>query len=504
MAMTILDSTTAVAVEAATTQYDQIQALIADWAGGNVTVKVMSGSTLLSTLTFEPWAHDRTPEPDELALGANLTRTNSAEGTPSKLVFCNGATEIFQCSAGIASEDAQAAASIKDLCYEDLAAIVFTAVAELSPGGPAQPAWLAAMDALTWTQIGSNTPADVDPALDAAVNPDYDGTTTAPWNNVGTFLASFGQWNGGAYDTTNRRLAVGGGGHAGWLGNCYFYQDLDVDNPTWVRWNDPSGSIPFPEADLTANGANNALLPGGRPHAVHNYNGLAFNADGDLLQGPGGFQWEGNAAANGYYIRRNTDDWDTATAFALAESARPSMCYDEIRGVFWSYQGDQLYSYATDGTRTAYANTNGNTNGAGSKLLFDRVADRLVVFLPALGNGGSYVGASALSIDPDNPNTAPVVLTMPDSTIRAIRGIVIDETRHRYLVWNGGSDLEILTPPGTDITSGAWTSSTLSCTNDPGTALTNGTFGRMQIDVVWDCVILVTDEAQKTWALSLS
>jgi hypothetical protein len=370
--------------------------------------------------------------------------------------------------------------------------------------GAALPAWRSALVPLTWTQIGSNTPADVDPALDPAVNPAYNGTRAAPWNNVGTFLASFGQWNGGAYDPTRKRIAALGGGHGGWLGNCGFYQDLDVDNPAWERWSDPSGSTPFPCANLLADGANDALLTDGRPHAVHTYNGVAFDGDGNLVQGPGGFTWSNASADFGYRLMRATNDWDTSVSYALAESQRPGLCYDPVRDLLWSYQGDQIYSYdPATGTRTAGANTNGNTNGAGGKLIFDAVADRVVVFLNSAGSG-SYSGATVLAFDPDSPSTAPVALTMPDSTIRAARGIVLDEARHRYLVWNGGADLEILTPPGTNLASGSWTSSTLSCSGTPGSAQTNGTFGRLQMDQDWDCILLVADEEQRTWALALS
>ena len=70
---------------------------------------------------------------------------------------------------------------------------------------------------LTWAEVGTNALADIDPALDATINPNY--PSTAPWIGSNGHPSVISAWSGGAWDEANRRLFITGGGHADYAGN---------------------------------------------------------------------------------------------------------------------------------------------------------------------------------------------------------------------------------------------------------------------------------------------
>ena len=71
MAITILHGATATAVNAATTQTDQVAALLAQFGSGNATFKVMAGTTLLSTIVA-PLGVNATTNPIQIAPGVRV------------------------------------------------------------------------------------------------------------------------------------------------------------------------------------------------------------------------------------------------------------------------------------------------------------------------------------------------------------------------------------------------------------------------------------------------
>lgn len=129
--MNILDATTAAAVAAATSQQAQCEALIAAWAGGNVTARIFNASTLLDTLTIAPFTIDANATPREVVCGANVARTNTATGTPTRVVFRSGSTDVFEMTAGTSGAQINFAGAIKTLCAPKLAGgsalVAFTA-----------------------------------------------------------------------------------------------------------------------------------------------------------------------------------------------------------------------------------------------------------------------------------------------------------------------------------------------------------------------------------------
>lgn len=137
--MNILDSTTAAAVAATTNQTAQLAALLAPWAGGNVTARVMSGATLLSTLTHAPWVVNGGANPRSAAVGARVSRTFAATGSPTRVVFRAGSTDIFELTAAVGSGDVSFSAAIQSLRRERIVGVTITATASLPLAAPAPP-----------------------------------------------------------------------------------------------------------------------------------------------------------------------------------------------------------------------------------------------------------------------------------------------------------------------------------------------------------------------------
>lgn len=91
----VIDTTAYAAVAGAASQTAQILALIAPWAGGNVTAQIMEGAAVAETSTYGPWVADAAT-PRGCNLGALLSGTVSLSGaTPSSIVFLRGLTPIF-------------------------------------------------------------------------------------------------------------------------------------------------------------------------------------------------------------------------------------------------------------------------------------------------------------------------------------------------------------------------------------------------------------------------
>lgn len=125
MALTPLDVPTLTAVQAAQSQATQLAALAAPWAGGNVTVRMFQGATLLETETYGSWVFDANT-PRGMTLGPLIARTFVAAGAPDTVVFRSGSTDIFKMLAGVGSGDVNFALSVTSGSRSNLADAVAT------------------------------------------------------------------------------------------------------------------------------------------------------------------------------------------------------------------------------------------------------------------------------------------------------------------------------------------------------------------------------------------
>lgn len=170
MALEILDATTRANVYAATTQQAQAAALIAPWAAGDVTVRIMAGATLLTTRTHGPWVTDEAATPVTVDLDAAIARTGVASAAPTALVFRAGGVDIFSLTAAVApGADMDFAGAVNVLSDEDLT-VRLTAKATLPKAPPPTPT-------LTW---GAPDTATAGVALTGTIT--ASGAASGPWS----------------------------------------------------------------------------------------------------------------------------------------------------------------------------------------------------------------------------------------------------------------------------------------------------------------------------------
>lgn len=360
--------------------------------------------------------------------------------------------------------------------------------------------WLTALTLNTWAQIGSNTANNVDPNDDPAINPNH--PSAAPWRNGYDLTDVANQWNGGALDDVNGVFWTGGGGHSGYYGNELYSISLEANNPAWIRRGYPSGSIQKPCASFTSDGANQSVLPDGRPHAVHNYNLFCAINNGDVALAPGGFKFDGVATWYGFKFSSAANDWVTGTLLDSVYSTYGCACYDPVRDKLWVFDHQYLSSInLSTGVVTSHFNTYTDAVGEYSKMIYDSVRDIFVVFLNQQASS-AYGSAYVLYFDPDNP-TDFIKAPQDNTVLRGKHGVAFDPDGNRILCWNGGADLTVITPPATGWNTNTWVSSTLTLSGTPSSAQANGTYGRFQYSSKYGCALLLNTLGEKLWAVKL-
>ena len=289
MAITIIDSATASAVAAATTQYDQAAALTANWSGSNVTIKTYSGATLRSTQVRGGWSINSN-SPRELYPGALVSRTVASTGDITKVVFANGAIDIFSVTAGVGSGDISFYGNIKTLCEERFGDIRILTSNSLPAGTPPYPLWMTASVG-EWAQLsGILVP-----------------TRIGDYSSMGI-----------RDDETGVEILIGGpfGGHGGNnTNNAVVTCQLDVDSPsllTRLASSDSTGS------DITS-GSQHYYTSDGRPMPRHTYQATQWSPEmGGYIIGGQFYGSSGNGAPaimDLFTPSGSTGSWSAASPF---------------------------------------------------------------------------------------------------------------------------------------------------------------------------------------------
>jgi hypothetical protein len=126
MNVNITHTATLLAVQAATTQVAECAAL-SDAFAGDVTIKVMSGSTIRSTVTTGPFVTVGTTT-KSLQFGAVIARTNISVGAADTVALFNANVEIARLT------DLTFSGSIKSACLEDFSGLAIEANTNLPVG----------------------------------------------------------------------------------------------------------------------------------------------------------------------------------------------------------------------------------------------------------------------------------------------------------------------------------------------------------------------------------
>ncbi len=357
------------------------------------------------------------------------------------------------------------------------------------------------MAAHTWATPGSNTIADVDPALSALVNPNHPGT--APWKGITGQPSVISAWSGMAWDEQNRRGLFNGGGHGDYAGNEVY--QWDAETAEFSRLNDPTGAIGNTGTLADGNDATNPAYFDGRPRSAHTYGNLPMR-DGVLWNFQGSTYSLGTGICGAWKFVGN--DWvrNGTTTFGAGYG---STLYSETRGKFIRIGSGnsqpRWYDPVADST-TQMTHWTGN-DAQEMYGVIDTRRDLVVQFsnnitLLKLDDSADAVTATQTGTIPNWS-----ALNTPGNPSWA--GVVYDYANDRYLVWAGGASIYVLTPPaiGQNPLTANWVWSVIAPaagnTITPSDAGAAGTYGRFWHSPRLNCCGVLNSVSQKMHVFAL-
>jgi len=291
-------------------------------------------------------------------------------------------------------------------------------------------------------------------------------------------------WNGGTFDTKRNRLIVWGGGHADYSGNEFYAASLDTLK--MERLNNPSTGLP-----MTC--PSTGLMPDGTPNSRHSYGHLAYIAHADKM-----FMFGGAGAPCGW-LQNDTWTFDFSTLKWTKQSPKGDIpdanygfaaAYDPNTKKVYMHGVSQLYSY------TLETDTYDSISDAGftSNYISATIDTKRHLFV-VVGDG--FVLAYDIS---SGGNTTRQTWTTTGATAivgKGYPGVAYDSINDRIVAWSGGDTVYSLNPD-----TKVWTSSTYS--GGPGSAMSNGTFGRFQYSQAANAFVVVNSVDQNTFVLKTS
>ena len=172
MTTIILDATTRAAVRDATSQQAQLEALIAPWSAGQVTLRYYSAAdALLVTCTHAAWAINTSTTPRQVAVGALVSESGRVTGpTAASYVIAAvpGGADILRASVSLGASVGTATGRPNLAPQTGGAGLVVTADAGL-PAAPT-PSWRAGLTNGVWKEISGTTPSSYSTTVGGAVS----------------------------------------------------------------------------------------------------------------------------------------------------------------------------------------------------------------------------------------------------------------------------------------------------------------------------------------------
>jgi hypothetical protein len=383
----------------------------------------------------------------------------------------------------------------------------------------AAPAWVTDLAPGTWAAVSRNTPADVDPARDPALNPNHPGGP--PWSaNMGQ-VAVTASWNGGALATrwgAKGALLIYGGGGGNYFGNEVYAFDLEAR--LWSRITDPwRGTWRFGDTEAYPEGR----FADGTPVVTSTYDQAEYH--------PGLNSFITLAAA-----RNASGSHNVPTAYLLSLDSRTWRhsprnernhasvggwsAYDSKRDVFWVEGGAGSDTFACldpkaegpDGSVGRWTNHGLKLNGSTEAVAaYDPVRDLVVV--ANLRDGSSTEDLRGVcAIDPGSPGR-PAVRLRDQGTRPALdgnsgaAGWEWSHLRGAFLCWRRGADVLELRPPAGDWRTEAWTWAVLTDAaanraEPEKMRWDNGVYGRFRIARYADAevAVVINNMGGPVWA----
>ena len=352
--------------------------------------------------------------------------------------------------------------------------------AVLAGGRNYWPAWRRAMSPRTWASVG-NTLASIDPEDNPAINPNY--PANAPWHaSVGQSAAVIA-WNGAVWDEARKRL---------WIPLCGGHQDY-AGNETYI-WDALTGQFSMEIPPTGAIGNTGTLNDGlestgvyfdGRPRSYHTYGNLQMR-NGEVWFFGGAVYASATGGLYPFRLAPTTKQWtkDCATA-ASGTGVSGAVCYDASRDRFWyvssATQAQSYYDPASHQKVTLGGSITGDLPS--SSGAYDSRRDLLVRLGAGLNLITNLDGTPVRTVITPT-GSRPAANNGQTVNYLGMEGFVYDYANDRYLLWDAGTSLYVLTPPplGQDPKTGTWAWSEMPASGEntvnPGAATYKGIYGR--------------------------
>ncbi len=287
-------------------------------------------------------------------------------------------------------------------------------------------------------------------------------------------------WSGGAYDTTEDRLIVTGGGHSDYAGNELYAFSLAT--LSWSRLTEPTLAV----GNLTT--CHEAL--DGTPASRHTYNGLQYlPASHELWLYGGALANTSGTCGSSFLLWRfdlTTRMWrseDASSGTAPNPSYGIYSAVDPTTGFVWAH-GTNNYTRAFLGrydptskgwwqSGNPYDKTQYNATAA-----IDPIHHQLVAVGFRRGTDEGLAGTQVFNLTQGWIRSVAPATTGDTALEDAIApGFVWDSGSQQFVGWNGGADVYTLDP-----VTWVWTRRVPAATNTavPGPPNRSGTYGRFR------------------------
>lgn len=401
---------------------------------------------------------------------------------------------------------------------------------------PHAPAWRAPLTNRKWARIG-NLASSIDPAANAAVNPNHPGR--APWHLTATGITNGTQgavwdaWGGGAWDEANLRMFVFGGGHGDSAENTVYELSMGTI-PGWSYGRAPTGSV----------GNTGVLDDGledtnkyfdGAARSTHTYDLMQARNGEMLIVQPGATFKSAGGNIRGGLMRYTGSAWidvaqnPTVGWAPIASSAGYSSCYDSLRDRVYAFQANSSTLRYWDFTTGAAGSDAGVTTnfGTGVRSIYIPELDVIAQLYPGYTGGlGVYDYNRTAGSTLHTPGTTNNPL--PDKPAWVARGYSLGTFDPGWpngtwvprlgggvgaiVCWHGGANLDVLTPPAVgNVATTPWVWSVLSAvsaTDAPpslmsAAGLNKGVYGRLAYSARLRGLVLSVNESTAPYFFAL-
>jgi len=319
----------------------------------------------------------------------------------------------------------------------------------------------------------------------------------------------------GAVATVSSMIIPACGGHGGYGGNEVYEYLFNQETPGWLRRTNPSTSIQI-EVPYYSDG---------KPTSMHQYNHSAYvpplsgSTRGNRVYIPLLAQvWgSGNYSfGTGATYNLTTASWEEQGYLAAWNGDREykaACAYDPVTEKIWMREGagvaqHRISSYDVRTNVWTYYTTNTDPWVQSSNTAFIDPVRRVMV---QVRSGSLYVSDLAF------PTNVGRIYTVSGLTTTSAPGAEYEPVSGKWVFWNGGRTLQVITPPANYRTGDGSTANPLNAsatytvgqTINPGTGATptsanpNGTYGRFQYIEQPKCFAVVNRTNQPMYVFKI-